>query len=122
MPRYDSPEDVKRKCAERKAKRDLKGRHNPVGRPKGGNLLQKMINESRPKDVEQVFSALMEAATDSEHKNFAYANKAITDRMAHISNYEKTSTVVAPTVNINIGSLAKTDKPVVIDGEVVEEP
>ena len=108
MPRYDSPEDVKRKCAERKLERSRQGTNrNKVGRPKGGTLLQKMINESKPKDVGMVYDALMEAATDADHKNFAYANKAITDRMAHISNYEKTSTVVAPTVNINIGELAK---------------
>lgn len=120
MAKIDSPERIREKCAERKALREKKGpltkTGNPVGRPKGGSLLQKMINEAKPKDVKAVYRALVEAGTDPDHKNFAYANKALADRWAHTSNYERKTASTTPVVNINIGDVG----PVTVEGEVIE--
>lgn len=109
----DTPEDIKRKCAERKANRQ------PVGRPKGGNMAIKTFNEIVENGgLQQAMDALVKTASDPDHKAFAASQKLLMDRALHLSNFEKKgSGSSAPIVNIQIGS---TDKEVSIDGEVID--
>lgn len=117
----ESPEELKALCAARKAERLAEKGHltktgNAKGRPVGGNLLQKLINEAGPLDINRAYSALIEAATDPDHRNFAYANKALMDRLAHLSHYEKEKNAEARNgITINISGLGKAE--VIEDGE-----
>ena len=120
----DQPDDIKRKCAERRAKKERKNGSpltktgNPVGRPKGGSLAQRKVNELlESKDFEGALAALSKIANDPEHKHWAVAMKMLMDRGANVSNYEKSGSGSTPTININIGD---TNAPVSVDGEVVD--
>jgi len=121
----DSPEEIKRKCAERKAERKKKlGKSmtktgNPRGRPKGGSLAVKALNDLvESKDFPEVVKSLVHVAKDSDHKAWAAAQKLLWDRVGHLSNFEKKGGGGnSPTVNINISGLNSVE----IDGEVVDE-
>lgn len=123
MPIIESTDDLKKKCAESRAKRKAKKGFltktgNPVGRPKGGNLQVKVFNDAvESGDVQEAYKALLKVSKDPDHKHFASAMKMLLDRTAHVSNYEKANSNSTPTININIGD---TDKPVTISGEVVD--
>lgn len=110
----DSGERLREKNAARKEQRK-----NPVGRPKGGSLAQKKVNELlESKDFEKALEALKKVASDPEHKHWAVAMKEILSRAAHISNYEKAGSNQTPVVNINIGDV---QAPVTIEGETVKD-
>lgn len=123
----DSPEDIKRKCAERKAQRAKKlGKSmtrtgNPRGRPKGGSLVVKKFNDlAESGDAGEAVNVLLSVAKDPDHRNWAAAQKMLLDRVANISHFEKGSSTGQVAVNINIGTVGGKQGDV-IEGEVVDE-
>ena len=103
----DSGKRLQEKCAERKKK-------NPVGRPKGGNLVTKAFNDAMERgDLDKALDTLVQVGKDPDHKHWAAAQKMMLDRIAHVSNYEKGGGKEKPQITINIGS---TDTPVTIEG------
>ena len=109
----DDGEKLKKKCAARRNR-------NPVGRPKGGNLVNKAFNDAMERgDLASAMDTLVVVMKDTDHKHWAAAQKMVLDRVAHVTNYEKKSGSNMPTININIGD---TSPPVTIDGTVVNEP
>ena len=119
----DQPEDIKRKAAERKAERKAKlgtsmtRTGNPIGRPKGGSLAVKALNDfAEGADFPAVMNALVLAAKDPDHKAFAAAQKLIWDRIGHISHFDKPGGGTGHVaVNINISTMGE------VAGEVVDE-
>lgn len=95
----ESPERLREKCAQRKAR-------NAVGRPKGGNLQIKAFNDAVERgDVGQAYDELVNVAKDSDHKHWASAQKMLLDRTAHISHFEKAGSGGKGGVRIEISGM-----------------
>ena len=75
--------DIATLNAERKASR------RPVGRPKGGNLINNAFLNISKKDEKEIIQALVQVAKDPDHKNYSHASKMVVDRLAHLSHFEK---------------------------------
>ena len=119
MARPDQPEDIARKCAERKAERQEKlGKSmtrsgNPVGRPKSGNLVVKKFNDAiESGQLDKAFDSLIEVAGDPSHPQWAQASRMVMDRAANLSHFEKGSGSAKLAVYINFSS---EPKDVVVD-------
>ena len=112
MPKVESGEELRAKCAERRAR-------NPVGRPKGGSLAVQKLNELvNSKDFDEGLEAMKEVIKDPDHRSWAPAMKMILDREAHLSHYEKGGNSGKPLVNITIGD---NTKGITIDQQEKEE-
>ena len=106
----DDREKIKKKCLARKNR-------NPVGRPKGGDLVSKAFNDAMERgDLSGAMDKILEVANNPDHKNWPAAAKMVVERVAHVSNYERNSGAEKPTININIGTVGT---PIEINGEVV---
>ena len=106
-------EKLKAQCAKRKAARKT------IGRPKGGNLINNAIMNISMADQEAIFQTLVQVAKDPDHKNFGHASKILTDRLAHISHFEKDKAEAHKGgITINIQGITKAE--VIEDGEFTE--
>jgi hypothetical protein len=111
----DTPERLAEKCAERKKKRPK----TKMGRPVGGNLINNAIMNISAADQEAIFQTLVKVAKDPDHKNFGHASKILTDRLAHISHFEKDKAEAHKGgITINIQGITKAE--VIEDGEFTE--
>lgn len=68
-----------------------KGKRGKVGRPKGDAAI---LNEYKARMLaspksEAVLESIFDAALNDDHKNQAAAWKIVTDRMLHVSHFEK---------------------------------
>ena len=75
----------------RPRKSTLKKSKNPVGRPRGDNSViaeykQRML--ASPKSA-KVLEAVLDAASDPDHKNFTAAAKLVLDRLLPVSAFEE---------------------------------
>jgi hypothetical protein len=98
----------------------VKGKSNPVGRPKGEAGIMKgyrdrMLNSPKSR---KVLDSIFSAALDDDHKNQAAAWKIVVDRIVPVSGFEK----VAGTNTRNAISINITGVPgVEIGGEASED-
>jgi hypothetical protein len=94
----------------------VKGKSNPVGRPKGEAGIMKdyrdrMLNSPKSR---KVLDSIFEAALDPEHKNQAAAWKIVVDRIVPVSGFEKIAgTNTRSSISINITGVDG----VAVDGE-----
>jgi hypothetical protein len=84
----------------------VKGKSNPVGRPKGEAGIMKVYRDRmlNSPNSRKVLDSIFEAALDPEHKNQAAAWKIVVDRIVPVSGFEKiagTSSRSSITVNIS---------------------
>ena len=91
----------------------VKAKKNPVGRPKNDTGImaeykQRML--ASPKSV-KVLEAVMNTASDPEHKNFTACAKLVFDRMLPVSSFDSKEHVGKASISITItnidGSLTK---------------
>lgn len=119
--KIETPEDLKEKCAKRKAKRLAKKGYltktgNPKGRPVGGDMITNALMNLSPKDKDDIVATLVDVAKDPSHRNYGHAAKIMMDRIAHISHFEKTKNSEAKNgITINISGMAKPE--VIEDGD-----
>ena len=94
---------------------------NPVGRPPGDKSViaeykARMLASPKSK---KVLDAVLEAASDPDHKNFTAAAKLVMDRLLPVSAFEEAKTGSGK-VSVNI-SIANSDGTTTVVGESSEE-